>query len=200
MRMPWSKPKPDQLELLDADSDAARGDAGMSSPHDHTARSSRTATKGNDGHPLVVPLDRIAEDANNPRTEFPDAEIDELADDIRQRGILQPLVVHPVDAQGRYRLHFGDKRLRAARLASGSRARVDPWRQATRHRSLGWRRARHSRRDRTGSRAPETPCALRIDDRCAVRTKGWPSPSRRHHETETGKCRRVCGLPARVRR
>jgi ParB family transcriptional regulator, chromosome partitioning protein len=51
---------------------------------------------------------------NNPRTEFPDAEIDELAADVGQRGILQPLVVHPADAQGRYRLHFGAKRLRAA--------------------------------------------------------------------------------------
>lgn len=59
-------------------------------------------------------MDRITEDPSNPRTEFPDAELAELADDIRQRGILQPLVVHPADAQGRYRLHFGAKRLRAA--------------------------------------------------------------------------------------
>jgi ParB/RepB/Spo0J family partition protein len=42
------------------------------------------------------------------------AELDELADDIRQHGILQPIVVHPADSQGRYRIHFGAKRLRAA--------------------------------------------------------------------------------------
>jgi ParB family transcriptional regulator, chromosome partitioning protein len=123
MRMPWSKPKPDQLELLDADSDAACGDERMSAPHDRTARSSPAATRSakvSDGHPLVVPADRIDEDPNNPRTEFPDAELDELADDIRQRGVLQPLVVHPADALGRYRLHFGAKRLRAA-LRAGLR-------------------------------------------------------------------------------
>ena len=40
------------------------------------------------GEPLFVPLDRIDEDPDNPRTEFPDAQIDELADDIRQRGML----------------------------------------------------------------------------------------------------------------
>jgi hypothetical protein len=54
------------------------------------------------------------EDANNPRTEFPEAALEELAADIQQRGVLQPLVVHPTDGEGRHRIHFGAKRLRAA--------------------------------------------------------------------------------------
>jgi ParB family chromosome partitioning protein len=126
MRMPWSKPKPDQLDLLSADPDTVPVDERTSVHRDHTARSPRTRTveKVNDGHPLVVPVDRIAEDPNNPRTEFPDAELDELSDDIRQRGILQPLVVHPADAQGRYRLCFGAKRLRAALRAGLSEVPV----------------------------------------------------------------------------
>ena len=69
------------------------------------------------GLPLLVPITSIDEDQNNPRTTFPDTEIDELADDIRQHGILQPLTVHPADAQGRYRIHFGAKRWRAAERA-----------------------------------------------------------------------------------
>jgi ParB family chromosome partitioning protein len=120
MRMPWSKPKPDQLELLDDDPDAARRGDRLAAQHGHAARSSRAAlctSATNDGRPHVVPLERIDEDPHNPRTEFPDAELDELADDIRQRGILQPLVVHPADAQGRHCLHFGAKRLRAAQRA-----------------------------------------------------------------------------------
>ena len=48
------------------------------------------------------------------RTEFPEAALEELAADIQQRGILQPLVVHPADGQGRHLIHFGAKRLRAA--------------------------------------------------------------------------------------
>jgi ParB family chromosome partitioning protein len=67
------------------------------------------------GEPLLVNIARIDEDPNNPRTEFPDAALDELADDIRQRGILQPIVVHPMDSAGRYRIHFGSMRLRAAK-------------------------------------------------------------------------------------
>ena len=57
---------------------------------------------------------RLYEDVDNPRTEVPDVELAELADDIRQHGILQPIVVHPADAQGRYRIHFGAMRWRAA--------------------------------------------------------------------------------------
>jgi ParB family transcriptional regulator, chromosome partitioning protein len=119
MRIPWIKAKPDQLELLDAAPGAEHCDAHTSARHDRHVPSTRPTTR-NDGRPFVVPVDRITEDPNNPRTEFPEAELDDLADDIRQRGILQPLVVHPADAQGRYRLHFGAKRLRAA-LRAGLR-------------------------------------------------------------------------------
>jgi ParB family transcriptional regulator, chromosome partitioning protein len=65
-------------------------------------------------NPLMVPVTSLCEDPNNPRTEFPDAELDELAQSIRQHGILQAIVVHPADVQGRYRIHFGAKRFRAA--------------------------------------------------------------------------------------
>jgi ParB family transcriptional regulator, chromosome partitioning protein len=120
MRMPWRKSNTDQLELLDAEPDAPRDDDGQPIPHDrsvHSRTSSKRAVANNDGRALVVPLDRLVEDPNNPRTEFPESQIDELADDIRERGILEPIVVHPADAAGRYCIHFGAKRLRAARQA-----------------------------------------------------------------------------------
>lgn len=69
------------------------------------------------GEPLLIPLSALCEDPDNPRTEFPLAELQELAEDIRQHGILQPIVVQPADAEGRYRIHFGAKRFRAADLA-----------------------------------------------------------------------------------
>jgi ParB family chromosome partitioning protein len=69
------------------------------------------------GHALLVSLDLIDEDPNNPRTDFPEAEIAALADDIRERGVLEPIVVHPADAAGRYRIHFGAMRCRASRRA-----------------------------------------------------------------------------------
>jgi ParB family chromosome partitioning protein len=122
--MPWSKSKADQLELLDAEPEAPHDALVMDdcrpAQHSSFSRSTRSSTRtaaSGDGHPLVVPLDRLYEDPNNPRTEFQEAELDELADDIRERGILQPLVVHPADAEGRHRIHFGAKRLRAAKRA-----------------------------------------------------------------------------------
>jgi ParB family transcriptional regulator, chromosome partitioning protein len=122
MRMPPSQSNPDQLSFLEAKAphDAAVQDGGQPARRGSTALSTRLSTRAaasSDGRPLVVPLDRLDEDLNNPRTEFRDEDIDELADDIRQRGILQPLVVHPADPSGRYRVHFGAKRLRAARRA-----------------------------------------------------------------------------------
>jgi ParB family transcriptional regulator, chromosome partitioning protein len=69
------------------------------------------------GNPLMVPIDQLDEDPHNPRTEFLPHALDELARDIAQRGILQPLVVSAVDDSGRYRIRFGSKRWRAARQA-----------------------------------------------------------------------------------
>jgi ParB family chromosome partitioning protein len=62
----------------------------------------------------MVPTSQIDEDPTNPRSEFPENNVDELADDIRQRGVLEALVVHPANEQGRYLLHFGAMRLRAS--------------------------------------------------------------------------------------
>lgn len=69
------------------------------------------------GKPLTVPVGQLDEDPANPRTEFPQAHIDELAQDIALRGILQPIVVDAAELPGRYRIRFGSKRWRAAKQA-----------------------------------------------------------------------------------
>lgn len=102
MRMPWSKSGNLQLDLLDS---PATPEAATAPPAVPGAAASS---------PSMVPTASLYEDANNPRTEIPDVELDELADDIRQHGILQPIVVHPADCEGRYQIHFGAKRWRAA--------------------------------------------------------------------------------------
>jgi len=70
-----------------------------------------------EGLPLLVSVNFLDEDPGNPRTEFPDEELAELAQDIARRGILQPIVVRRAADGGRYRVLFGAKRLRAARRA-----------------------------------------------------------------------------------
>jgi ParB family transcriptional regulator, chromosome partitioning protein len=129
MRLLWKKVPAAQLDLLDAKPDAAsqptrNASTESDSSTSETLEATQQARAAIVGLPLCIPFSLIDEDPANPRTEFPDAEIDELADDVRQRGILQPLVVHPADAQGRYRLHFGAKRLRAALRAGLSEVPV----------------------------------------------------------------------------
>ncbi len=122
MRLPWNKPKEIQLDLLDADPSAtaspqpvAAAAQAVVSNADAPAKSRPTATpSSNDGRPLILTVSLLYEDAHNPRTEFPEESIAELAEDIQQRGVLQPLVVHPADGDGRHQVHFGAKRLRAA--------------------------------------------------------------------------------------
>ena len=69
------------------------------------------------GSPLVVVLSEVYEDPANPRTEFDPTELQELADDIVQHGILQPIVVWPLDRKG-YKIRYGAKRRRAAEIAA----------------------------------------------------------------------------------
>jgi ParB family transcriptional regulator, chromosome partitioning protein len=114
MRMSRSTSNAEQIELLDAEPDAHHTPTQLDRPVRST-RSPTRAAQSSDGRPLLVPTERLDEDPHNPRTEFPECELDELADDIRARGILEPIVVHPADTAGRYRIHFGANRLRAAR-------------------------------------------------------------------------------------
>jgi ParB family chromosome partitioning protein len=60
-----------------------------------------------------APLRRFEEDPENPRSEFGGPEFESLVEDIKQRGILQPLVVTKA-AHGKLRIRFGARRFRAA--------------------------------------------------------------------------------------
>jgi ParB family chromosome partitioning protein len=64
-----------------------------------------------------IELDRIAPDPDQPRTEFPQEELDRLAESIRRRGVIQPITVRWVEGQGTYLLIAGERRWRAARIA-----------------------------------------------------------------------------------
>ena len=63
-----------------------------------------------------IPLELIEPNPHQPRQNFDEGSLEELADSIRARGVLQPVVVRPL-AGGRYELVAGERRLRAARLA-----------------------------------------------------------------------------------
>lgn len=68
------------------------------------------------GGPEMLDIDLIAPNPEQPRTHFEPERLRELAESIREHGIIQPLVVSRDDAGG-YRLIAGERRLQAARLA-----------------------------------------------------------------------------------
>lgn len=65
---------------------------------------------------LELPLDRIARNPSQPRADFNESQLGELAASIAVHGILQPVVVRSL-ADGGYELIAGERRLRAARMA-----------------------------------------------------------------------------------
>jgi len=63
-----------------------------------------------------VPLDRIERGQFQPRTQFDEQALEELAASIREQGLLQPIVVRPLQS-GRYEILAGERRWRACQLA-----------------------------------------------------------------------------------
>jgi ParB family chromosome partitioning protein len=63
-----------------------------------------------------IPVALIDRNPRQPRSHFDDDTLASLADSVRERGVLQPVLVRPL-AGGRYELVAGERRWRAARLA-----------------------------------------------------------------------------------
>ena len=72
---------------------------------------------------LEVALSALRPNPSQPRKDFVDARLRELADSIRQKGVLQPVLVE-ADADGRYTVIAGERRFRAAKLAGLERIPV----------------------------------------------------------------------------
>lgn len=67
-----------------------------------------------------IPIHEIRENPRNPRTQFDEDALDELAYSLREVGVLQPIVVRPIpatDTGESFELVMGERRWRAARRA-----------------------------------------------------------------------------------
>ena len=70
------------------------------------------------GQPSTLPVNKLQAGKYQPRTRMDEGALAELADSIRAQGIMQPILVRPVDAaKGRYEIIAGERRFRAAQLA-----------------------------------------------------------------------------------
>ncbi|MEM9601530.1 MAG: ParB/RepB/Spo0J family partition protein [Pseudomonadota bacterium] len=68
-----------------------------------------------DGSLSTIPIEQITRSPYQPRRQFDDEALDELADSIRAQGLVQPIVVRAVG--DRYELVAGERRWRAAQRA-----------------------------------------------------------------------------------
>lgn len=68
---------------------------------------------------MIVPVEKVFPNPDQPRRSFTEENLTELADSIRAKGIIQPLIVRPRDSggQGEYEIVAGERRWRAAQMA-----------------------------------------------------------------------------------
>jgi ParB family transcriptional regulator, chromosome partitioning protein len=66
--------------------------------------------------PRRAPIENLRANPRNPRRLFTDAELDELSDSIRERGIIQPIVVRALQGDN-FEIIAGERRWRAAQRA-----------------------------------------------------------------------------------
>ncbi|MCA0900145.1 MULTISPECIES: ParB/RepB/Spo0J family partition protein [Microbulbifer] len=69
-----------------------------------------------DGELKELPIEFLQRGRYQPRRDFPQESLQELADSIRAQGIMQPIVVRPV-GERKYEIIAGERRWRAAQLA-----------------------------------------------------------------------------------
>jgi ParB family chromosome partitioning protein len=85
-----------------------------------------TATQNNDAVERVenISIDKIKPNRHQPRTLFNEEKLQELADSIKENGLLEPIIVVRSVAPGEYELIAGERRLRASKLAGFTEIRA----------------------------------------------------------------------------
>jgi ParB family chromosome partitioning protein len=64
-----------------------------------------------------IPVETIKANPDQPRRHFDEADLDELAQSIREKGVLQPILVRPAVFAGEFQIVAGERRWRSAQRA-----------------------------------------------------------------------------------
>ena len=84
---------------------------------DTNVNTAATENKGssNEGRPLMLPISKIKRDKSQPRENFNEDKLQELADSLLEHGMIEPLVV--AQDGDSYTIITGERRWRAAKIA-----------------------------------------------------------------------------------
>ena len=89
---------------------------GLSALMADVAETEQVAKTGPAAADQMVPIERIAPNPDQPRKRFTQGDLDDLAASIREKGIIQPLIVRS-KGDGMFEIVAGERRWRAAQLA-----------------------------------------------------------------------------------
>ena len=78
--------------------------------------SDKAPSPNNEGELKHIPLDLIQRGKYQPRADFDEAALEELASSIKSQGLMQPIVIRPIGPQ-KYEIIAGERRWRAAQIA-----------------------------------------------------------------------------------
>jgi ParB family chromosome partitioning protein len=94
-----------------------RGSSGLQAPGAEVAAASSAAASrpGSRDQIRQIPIDSISPNANQPRVDMASQKMEELAQSIREKGLLEPIIVRPVG--DRFELVAGERRWRACATA-----------------------------------------------------------------------------------
>ncbi|MFT5798322.1 MAG: ParB family chromosome partitioning protein [Candidatus Azotimanducaceae bacterium] len=79
------------------------------------AETKESATAGNSDR--RVPIEQVEPNPEQPRKRFEQGDLDDLAASIKEKGVIQPLIVRVLD-NGRFQIVAGERRWRAAQMAN----------------------------------------------------------------------------------
>lgn len=89
---------------------------GLSALMADVAETEAMVEKGPAAAELIVPIEKIAPNPDQPRKRFAQEDLDDLAASIKKKGVIQPLIVRE-RPEGRYEIVAGERRWRASQLA-----------------------------------------------------------------------------------
>jgi len=96
-------------KVIDSATSPVEGTPELSREHFESAKRMRNAR--------IITIDKIQPDPNQPRKTFDQNSIQELANSIREHGVLQPITVEYIAEEDYYKIISGERRYHASRLA-----------------------------------------------------------------------------------
>src|SRR5947208_15371438 len=102
----------------DGKSRLGRGLAALMGDVGEETKETKAATTDSGKGERKVPIEFLKPNPRNPRRDFLDAELDELAASVRERGVIQPIVTRPLRGKAdHFEIIAGERRWRAAQRA-----------------------------------------------------------------------------------